>query len=115
MTSAEGMDASATVGIPPAVTEETEAFWNAAREGRLLVEHCTSCGADQFPPLAASFDESAPCQTNLLGVKGVGELGTIGATPAAVHAVLDALAARGIEHLEMPLTAERVWRALRGV
>ena len=41
---------SATIGIPPAVTEETQEFWDAAREGRLLVEHCNSCGTDQFPP-----------------------------------------------------------------
>ena len=54
-----------------------------------------------------------PCKTNLLGVKGVGELGTIGATPATVHAVLDALAERGIDHLDMPLTPERVWTAIR--
>ncbi|MFI5045751.1 MAG: Zn-ribbon domain-containing OB-fold protein [Acidimicrobiia bacterium] len=46
----EGKHVDATVGIPPAVTEETQAFWDAAREGRLLVEHCNSCGADQFPP-----------------------------------------------------------------
>ena len=39
-----------TVGIPPAVTEETAEFWDAARDGRLLVEHCTECGADSFPP-----------------------------------------------------------------
>ena len=66
--------------------------------------------ADQLPPLHAGFDESVPCKTNLLGVKGCGELGTIGAVPAVVHAVLEALDAA---HLEMPLTAERVWRALR--
>ncbi|HMQ24747.1 MAG TPA: OB-fold domain-containing protein [Acidimicrobiales bacterium] len=40
----------ATVGIPPAVTEETEGFWAAAAEGRLLIEHCPDCGADSFPP-----------------------------------------------------------------
>ena len=40
----------ATTGIPPAVTEETEPFWTAAQEGRLLVEHCTACGAESFPP-----------------------------------------------------------------
>ena len=68
--------------------------------------------ADQFPPMHASFDESVPCKTNLLGVKGVGELGTIGATPAAVLAVLDALAERGVQHLEMPITPEKIWRAL---
>jgi len=65
--------------------------------------------ADDLPPLKASFDESVPCKTNLLGVKGCGELGTIGAVPAVVHAVLDAL---GVLHMEMPLTAEKVWRAL---
>ena len=47
--------------------------------------------ADQLPPMSASFDEIVPCKTNLLGVKGCGELGTIGAVPAVVHAVLDAL------------------------
>jgi uncharacterized OB-fold protein len=40
----------ATVGIPPAITEETAPFWTAAAEGRLLVEHCDACGADSFPP-----------------------------------------------------------------
>jgi uncharacterized OB-fold protein len=40
----------ATTGIPPAITEETAAFWAAAAEGRLLVERCTACGAESFPP-----------------------------------------------------------------
>lgn len=40
----------ATIGIPPAVTEETEPFWTAAGHGRLLVERCCSCGAESFPP-----------------------------------------------------------------
>jgi uncharacterized protein len=40
----------ATIGIPPAVTEETEAFWQAAKDGRLVVERCPQCGADTFPP-----------------------------------------------------------------
>ncbi|HEX7219997.1 MAG TPA: xanthine dehydrogenase family protein molybdopterin-binding subunit [Burkholderiales bacterium] len=74
-----------------------------------LMDYCVP-RADQLPPLSASFDESVPCKTNLLGVKGCGELGTIGAVPAVVHAVLDAL---DKPHLEMPLTAEKVWRALR--
>jgi len=77
-----------------------------------LMDYCVP-RADQFPPLRAEFDESLPCKTNLLGVKGCGELGTIGAVPAVVNAVLDALRSRGVDHLEMPLTAEKVWRALR--
>jgi len=68
--------------------------------------------ASDLPSITCAFEEDIPCKTNLLGVKGCGEIGTIGAVPAAVHAVLDALAARGVRHLEMPLTPERVWRAL---
>ncbi len=76
-----------------------------------LMDYCAP-RADQFPPLRTSFDETVPCKTNLLGVKGCGELGTIGAVPAVVHAVLDALHERGVLHLEMPLTPEKIWRAL---
>jgi len=64
------------------------------------------------------FDTSIPCTTNPLGVKGVGELGTIGATPAVVNAVGDALIRAGraeqAAKLQMPLTPPRVWAALRG-
>jgi aerobic carbon-monoxide dehydrogenase large subunit len=73
-----------------------------------LMDYCAPRAAD-LPPMHASFDESVPCQTNLLGVKGCGELGTIGATPAVVHAVIDALDGMA---LDMPLTAQKVWRAL---
>ena len=50
--------------------------------------------------------------TNALGVKGVGETGTIASTPAVVNAVMDALSPFGIRHLDMPLTPEKVWRAI---
>jgi carbon-monoxide dehydrogenase large subunit len=74
--------------------------------------------ADGFRDFKTVFDTSVPCTTNLLGVKGVGELGTIGATPAVVTAVIDALAhagqGRDAERVQMPLTGERVWRALQG-
>jgi aerobic carbon-monoxide dehydrogenase large subunit len=52
-------------------------------------------------------------KTNPLGVKGIGEAGTIASTPAIVNAVVDALSPLGIRHLDMPLTAEKVWRAIR--
>jgi aerobic carbon-monoxide dehydrogenase large subunit len=77
-----------------------------------LMDYCVP-RADQLPSMRAEFDESIPCKTNLLGVKGCGEIGTIGAVPAIVHAVLDALRERGVLHLEMPLTPEKVWRALQ--
>ncbi len=74
--------------------------------------------ADGFIGFKTVFDTSIPCTTNVLGAKGVGELGTIGATPAVVNAVVDALrrAGRGkaAEGMQMPLTAQTVWRALRG-
>jgi carbon-monoxide dehydrogenase large subunit len=54
-----------------------------------------------------------PSPSNPLGVKGVGEAGTIGATPAVANAVVDALSPLGIRHLDIPFTPERVWRAMR--
>ena len=59
------------------------------------------------------FYTEAPCQTNPLGAKGVGELGTVGATPAIVNAVLDALRDNGVSHIEMPLSPQKVWTALQ--
>ena len=46
----EGRLMDATVGIPPAASDETQAFWDAAAEGRLLVERCDACGTEWFPP-----------------------------------------------------------------
>jgi carbon-monoxide dehydrogenase large subunit len=54
-----------------------------------------------------------PSPSNPLGVKGVGEAGTIGATPAIANAVIDALSPLGIRHLNLPFTPERVWRAIQ--
>ena len=54
-----------------------------------------------------------PSHFNSLGAKRVGEAGTIGAPPAIVNAVLDALAPFGVEEIDMPMTPERVWRAVR--
>jgi carbon-monoxide dehydrogenase large subunit len=53
-----------------------------------------------------------PCPHNPLGVKGIGEAGTIASPPAIVNAVCDALAPHGVTHLDMPLTPEKVWRAI---
>jgi carbon-monoxide dehydrogenase large subunit len=55
-----------------------------------------------------------PSTSNPMGIKGVGEAGTIGATPAIANAVMDALAPLGVRHVDMPLTPERVWRAIQG-
>ena len=54
-----------------------------------------------------------PTKTNPLGVKGAGEAGCVGALPAVVNAVVDALAEFGVRHIEMPATPERIWRAMQ--
>ena len=54
-----------------------------------------------------------PTPVNPLGVKGIGEAATIGSTPAVVNAVMDALRPYGVEHLDTPLTPEKVWRAMQ--
>jgi carbon-monoxide dehydrogenase large subunit len=54
-----------------------------------------------------------PSPSNPMGIKGVGEAGTIGATPAIANAVIDALAPFGVRHLDLPFTPEKVWRAIK--
>jgi carbon-monoxide dehydrogenase large subunit len=53
-----------------------------------------------------------PCKTNPVGVKGVGESGTIGAPPAVMNAVIDALRPLGVAHVDMPATSGRIWAAI---
>jgi carbon-monoxide dehydrogenase large subunit len=78
----------------------------------------TSTFADYLLPSAAELPffegslQETPSDRNELGVKGIGESGTIGATPAVVNAVIDALSDLGVRHIEMPLGPERVWRAI---
>jgi carbon-monoxide dehydrogenase large subunit len=69
--------------------------------------------AADLPPIAIDDHEDAPSATNPLGVKGAGEGGAIGAPAAVANAVLDALSAYGIEHLDPPYTPERVWQAMQ--
>jgi aerobic carbon-monoxide dehydrogenase large subunit len=82
--------------------------------GQLL----TGSFLDYAPPRAAQLPNFelahtvTPSPVNPLGVKGVGEAGTTGAPPALVNAALDALAPLGVHHLDMPLTPERLWRAM---
>ncbi|MFQ5626588.1 MAG: xanthine dehydrogenase family protein molybdopterin-binding subunit, partial [Methyloligellaceae bacterium] len=68
--------------------------------------------ADSMPVMEMAFFEDAPTAKNPLGVKGAGEAGCCGAPPAIVNAVLDALKGDGVLHIEMPLTPEKVWRAI---
>jgi len=67
--------------------------------------------ADTMPNVEAELEE-VPCKTNPLGVKGIGESGTIGAPPTVINAVIDALSPLGIDRIEMPATPLRVWQAI---
>lgn len=69
--------------------------------------------ADGFPMIKAARSET-PSPHNPLGVKGAGEMGTIAATITVVNAVMDALAPLGVTHIDMPLTSERIWKAIHG-
>ncbi|MDP3169159.1 MAG: molybdopterin-dependent oxidoreductase, partial [Polaromonas sp.] len=77
-----------------------------------LMDYTAPRAADT-PLFRTEMDPSTPCLTNTLGVKGVGELGTIGAGPSVVNAVADALARAGFAEqsprLQMPLTPSRLW------
>jgi carbon-monoxide dehydrogenase large subunit len=64
-----------------------------------------------LPNVEAELEE-VPCKTNPLGVKGIGESGTIGAPPTVINAVLDALSPLGVTTLDMPATPQRVWQAI---
>jgi carbon-monoxide dehydrogenase large subunit len=84
-------------------------------DGQLLTSNLMTYAiprAEFFPMLELDRTET-PTDVNPLGVKGVAEAGTIASTAAVVNAVMDALSPLGIAHLDMPLTPERVWRAIR--
>ena len=95
-----------------------QALWEGAaydEDGQLLTSSMMDYAvpkADFLPRLEVDRTET-PTDLNPLGVKGAGETGTIASTPAVVNAVVDALAPLGIRHLDMPLTPERVWRAMQ--
>jgi len=65
--------------------------------------------ADDMPDIRFAYEE-IPCKTHALGAKGCGEAGTVGALPVAISAICDAL---DIDHIDMPATPEKVWRAIR--
>jgi carbon-monoxide dehydrogenase large subunit len=76
-----------------------------------LMDYCLP-RADDLPAFQVTLVDGAHCKTNVLGVKGAAEIGTIAAAPAVMNAVIDAVAPLGVRHLDMPATPERVWRAI---
>lgn len=83
--------------------------------GQLLSGSFTDYGmprADNVPEFKMEF-RNVPCKTNPLGIKGIGESGSIGAPPTVINALLDALRPFGVEHIDMPATPRRVWETIR--
>lgn len=68
--------------------------------------------ADNLPMIRFKRNE-VPCRTNPLGIKGAGEAGAIGAPPAIVNALVNALSDYGISHLDMPVTADKLWKVMQ--
>ena len=97
---------------------ERALFEHAAYDavGKLLTGRLASYAmpsAAELPAFETARTET-PTPLNPLGAKGIGEAATIGSTPAIHNAVIDALGHLGVRHIDMPLTPERVWSALRG-
>jgi aerobic carbon-monoxide dehydrogenase large subunit len=95
-----------------------QALWEEAvydEAGNLLnptlLDYCVPSAAEV--PNFRLDSTVTPSPTNLLGVKGIGEAGTIAATPTVVNAIVDALSPLGITDIEMPATPERVWKAIQ--
>ena len=98
-------------GIAQALYEE--AIYDA--DGNLttgtMVDYLVPSAAD-LPHFTTGRTET-PATSNPLGVKGVGEAGTIASTPAVINAVVDALRPFGVNNIDMPATPERVWRLIQ--
>ena len=77
-----------------------------------LAEYHVPVNAD-IGDLDVTWLDEEYLRANPLGAKGIGESGTIGSTPAVNNAVVDAVSHLGVRHIDMPLTAERVWRAIQ--
>lgn len=69
--------------------------------------------ADKVPSIDFTAVEDIPCATNPLGIKGAGEAGAIGAPPASINAIVDALKPYGIDHIDMPATQSKIWAAIQ--
>jgi carbon-monoxide dehydrogenase large subunit len=98
-------------GVGQALTEQVVYDENGQPMSASLMDYAVPFAATL--PSIESYSVVTPSTLNPLGVKGMGESGTIGVTPALVNAVMDALSRYGIRHLDMPLTAEKVWTAIQ--
>ena len=85
-----------------------------AESGQLLsgsFSDYTMPRADDMPSFECAFN-NVPCKTNALGIKGAGEAGSVGAPPAVINAIVDALGPLGVKSIDMPATPKRVWESI---
>ena len=99
-------------GLGQALTEHVQYDASGQPMSASLMDYAVPFAASL--PSIESYLVATPSPANPLGVKGMGESGTIGVTPALVNAVMAALRPYGIRHLDMPLTPEKIWTALQG-
>jgi carbon-monoxide dehydrogenase large subunit len=99
-------------GLGQALFEEVVYDENGQLVTGSLMDYALPRAAD-LPRLKLARTET-PTPVNPLGIKGIGEAGTIGSTPAAVNAVVDALAPFGVTHIDMPITPQKIWSLCRG-
>jgi aerobic carbon-monoxide dehydrogenase large subunit len=99
-------------GLGQALTEQVSYDENGQPLAASLMDYAVPF-AETLPRIE-SYSVVTPSTVNPLGVKGMGESGTIGITPALVNAVMAALRPYGVRHLDMPLTPEKIWAAING-
>jgi carbon-monoxide dehydrogenase large subunit len=100
-----------TQGIGQALTEACVYDKDGQLKTGSYLDYCMPRAGDV--PAYKVGHSVTPCTHNPLGVKGCGEAGAIGAPPAVINAVVDALQEYGVEHLDMPATPQRVWKAIQ--
>ncbi|MGH3902319.1 MAG: xanthine dehydrogenase family protein molybdopterin-binding subunit [Pseudonocardiaceae bacterium] len=100
-------------GIAQALFEEAVYDESGTLTTATLADYLVPCASD-LPSLTTDRTET-PATSNPLGVKGVGEAGTIASTPAVVNAIIDAVRHEGVTDIEMPCSPQRVWRAVQSV
>ena len=98
-------------GLAQALFEEAVYDSDGNLKTTNLAEYLVPAACD-VPPITTDFTIT-PSPTNELGVKGIGEAGTIGAAPTVMNAVIDALSGLGINHLDMPASPNNVWKAIQ--
>ena len=100
-----------SMGLAPALFEEISYDENGNISGGSFMDYLVPTSMET--PNWETDKTITPCPHHPLGAKGVGESATVGAPPAIVNAVVDALAHLGVRHVEIPMTPERVWNILK--